>query len=128
MSFSFNKIIIGGNLVKDPDLKTLDSGKSVCNFTLAINDPFNKEEVTFLRVVAWNKTAEICAQFLSKGSSALVEGRLVVREYKDKEGNKQKSYEVVAGAVQFVGGKREGGGVPSVNVDNELEPDQEIPF
>ena len=111
---SVNKVILVGNLGRDPELRYIQSGQPVANFTLATNDRWrdkegnNQERTEWHRIVVWGKSAENCAQFLQKGRSVYVEGRLQTREWEDKEGNKRQTTEVVAQTVQFLGGR--GGG------------------
>ena len=103
---SVNKVIIVGNLGKDPELKTTTSGTSVCNLSIATAyKPKEGEEKTeWHRVTVWGKTAENCAKYLKKGSSAYFEGRLETRKY-EKDGQERYSTEIVADMVQFLGGK-----------------------
>lgn len=133
MSLNINKVIIAGNLTRDPELRFIPSGQGVCNFTIATNRTYNskdgekKEEVTFLRVVAWGKLAEICNEYLKKGSSAYVEGRLQVRIWESEDGSKRTATDVLANNVQFLG-KPKSDSKPQESVDHELQPDEEIPF
>ncbi|MGC8486434.1 MAG: single-stranded DNA-binding protein, partial [Candidatus Baltobacteraceae bacterium] len=86
MAGSYNRVILVGNLTRDPEQRALQGGKSVTKFSLAVNNPRNKEEVTFVDIVAWDRLGETCNTYLKKGSNCLVEGRLVVRSYDDKDG------------------------------------------
>lgn len=107
MSVSMNKVIVAGNLARDPELKYTNSGKAVANFTVAVNDYFS-QNASFFRVVVWEKSAENCNQYLSKGSPVLVEGRLQSRSY-EVNGEKRSSVEIVAQSVQFLSsGPRDG--------------------
>ncbi len=112
MAGSYNRVILVGNLTRDPEVRYTQSGKGVAKFTLAVNNPRNKEETTYVDIVAWDRLGETCNSFLKKGSSALVEGRLVIRSYEDKEGVKRKATEVVIDNMQMLGSRRdaEGGG------------------
>ena len=107
---SVNKAIILGNLGQDPELKYTPSGAAVCTLSIATtdvrNDPNNgrQERTEWHRVVVWNKQAENCAKYLSKGRSVYVEGRIQTRSWEDQNGQKRYSTEVVAQTVQFVGG------------------------
>lgn len=107
-----NKVMLFGNLTRDPELRSTPSGQQVCNFGLATNRVYKKadgsrqEETEFHNIVVWGKQAEFCAQYLKKGSSAYVEGRLQTRSW-DKDGQKQYKTEIVAETVQF--GPRAGG-------------------
>jgi single-strand DNA-binding protein len=112
---SVNKVILIGNLGRDPELRYTQGGQAVANFTLATTERFpgkdgeRQERTEWHRIVAWARTAELCAQYLSKGRSVYIEGRLQTREWEDKEGQKRRTTEIVAQTVQFLGG-REGGG------------------
>ncbi len=113
---SVNKVILVGNLGRDPELRYIPSGQAVANFTLATNERWrdkegnNQERTEWHRIVVWGKSAENCAQFLQKGRSVYIEGKLQTQEWEDKEGNKRKTTEVVAQTVQFLGGR--GGAEP----------------
>ncbi|MDE2481706.1 MAG: single-stranded DNA-binding protein [bacterium] len=111
MAGSYNRVILVGNLTRDPEIRYTQSGKAVTKFTLAINNPRNKEETTYVDIVAWDRLGETCNTYLKKGSSALVEGRLVIRSYDDKDGNKRKATEVVIDNMQMLGARGEGGGM-----------------
>jgi single-strand DNA-binding protein len=108
MAGSYNRVILVGNLTRDPEIRYTQSGKAVTKFTLAINNPRNKEETTFVDIVAWDRLGETCNTYLKKGSSALVEGRLVIRSYDDKDGNKRKATEVVIDNMQMLGARGAG--------------------
>ena len=118
---SVNKVILVGNLGRDPELRYIPSGQAVANFTLATNERWrdkegnNQERTEWHRIVVWGKSAENCAQYLQKGRSVYVEGKLQTQEWEDKEGNKRKTTEVVAQTVQFLGGRggAESGGGPA---------------
>ena len=113
---SVNKVILVGNLGRDPELRYTQQGQAVANFTLATNENFtkkdgNREERTeWHRIVVWGRTAETCSQYLSKGRTVYIEGRLQTREWENREGQKQRTTEIVANTVQFLGGRGEGGG------------------
>jgi single-strand DNA-binding protein len=108
---SVNKVILVGNLGRDPELRYIPSGQAVANFTLATNERWrdkdgnNQERTEWHRIVVWGKSAENCAQFLQKGRSVYVEGKLQTQEWEDKDGNKRRTTEVVAQTVQFLGGR-----------------------
>jgi single-strand DNA-binding protein len=110
MAGSYNRVILVGNLTRDPEIRYLQSGKGVTKFNLAVNNPRNKEEVTFVDIVAWEKLGETCNTYLQKGSNCLVEGRLVIRNYDDKDGNKRKATEVVIDNMQLLGSRRDSEG------------------
>ena len=103
MAGSFNKVILVGNLVRDPEIRYIGSGAAVTKFTLAVNRRSKQQEETdFIDIVAWEKLAETCNTYLKKGSSCLVEGRLSIRSYEDKEGQKRKATEVVINTMQML--------------------------
>ena len=108
---SVNKVILVGNLGRDPELRYIQSGQAVANFSVATNERWkdkegNKQERTeWHRIIVWGKSAENCAQYLQKGRSVYVEGRLQTRDWEDKEGNKRTTTEIVAQTVQFIGGR-----------------------
>lgn len=121
-----NKVILIGNLGKDPELRYTQSGQAFVNFTLATNENWTDkngervEKTEWHRIVAWAKTAELCAQYLSKGRSVYIEGKLQTREWEDKEGVKRQTTEINAATVQFLGGPRgEGGGAGPVETSDE---------
>src|SRR5579872_2976055 len=141
MAASFNKVILVGNVVRDPEIRYVGSGAGVAKFSIAVNP--NKrdakpEDTLFVDIVAWDKLAETCNTYLKKGSNVLVEGRLVIRSYDDKDGNKRKATEVVINTMQMLGSPRDrqdggseayagaavGGG--GGRMDDGL--DEEIPF
>lgn len=102
-----NKVVLIGRLTKDPELKfTPGEGKAVCRFSLAVNRNFknkdNKTEADFIPIVTWGKTAELVANYLSKGRNIGVSGRIQTRSYDDKDGTKRYITEIVAEEVQFL--------------------------
>ncbi|MDD4802079.1 MAG: single-stranded DNA-binding protein [Syntrophomonas sp.] len=107
-----NRVILIGRMTRDPELKYIPSGTAVTTFTLAINRRFNKEQTDFIDIVVWRQSAEFCANYGSKGRLTVVEGRLQVRTYETKEGQKRKVAEVVAEDVRFLdkGGSGSGSG------------------
>ena len=103
----FNKIILIGNLTKDPEVRYTPQGTSVCNFRLAVNHRYKqgddvKKETTFIDIVVFGKQADTCGQYLNRGSGVLVEGRLQERRWETDEGQKRSKYEVVAQSVRFL--------------------------
>lgn len=109
---SLNHIVIMGRLGKDPELRYTQSGTPVANFTLAVDRDFKDKQTgeratDFIDVVAWRQTAEFVSRYFSKGRMAVVEGRLQLRDWTDKDGNKRRSAEVVADQVYFGDSKRE---------------------
>ena len=107
---SLNKVLFIGNLTADPELKTLTSGKSVCNFSIAVNRAFAPEgqpTVDFFNVVVWNKAAEFVGAYFKKGDPIFVLGQLQNRSWTDNEGQKRYATEVLADEVSFVKSKGE---------------------
>ena len=110
-----NRIVIMGRLVRDPELRTTQSGISVTSFTVAVDRDFKNREsgeksTDFIDVVAWRQTAEFVCKYFAKGSLAVVEGRLQIRDWKDRDGNNRRSAEVVADNVYFGSSRRDSGG------------------
>jgi single-strand DNA-binding protein len=114
----FNKVILIGNLTKDPEVRYTPQGTPVASFRLAVNQKYKsgddmKQETLFIDIVVWGKQGETCAQYLNKGSSALVEGRLQERRW-ESDGQQRSKFEVVAQQVRFLssrkGAQSEGGG------------------
>lgn len=108
-----NHIVIMGRLCANPELRSTPSGISVTSFTLAVDRDFKNQngekEVDFIDVIAWRGTAEFVCKYFQNGRMAVVEGRLQIREWKDKEGNKRRNAEVVAENVYFGDSKRDTG-------------------
>jgi len=106
---SYNKVLLMGNLTKDPELRYTPQGAAVANLRMAVNRKYKdknqelKEEVCFITAVVWNKQAETCNQYLHKGSGVFVEGRLQSRSWEDNTGAKRSVIEVRAERVQFMG-------------------------
>jgi single-strand DNA-binding protein len=111
MAGSYNRIVLVGNLTRDPEIRYVDGGgKAVTKFALAVNRRTKQgDETMFIDVVAWDRLGEICNQYLKKGMSTLVEGRLAIRKYETKEGEKRTAVEVVASDMQMLDSKRAGG-------------------
>lgn len=102
-----NSVSIIGRLGRDPELRHTQSGKPVCGLRVAVDDGKDRPPV-WLSVSAWGKTAELCNQYLTKGRQVAVEGRLTVREWADRDGNKRTSTEVTAHRVHFLGSPSDG--------------------
>lgn len=127
---SFNKVILVGNLTRDPELRYTPNGKAVAKIGLAVNRAWTtesgekKEEVTFVDIDMFGRTAENVSQYMRKGSPLLVEGRLRFDQWDDKQtGQKRSKLGVVAEAVQFLGSPRGGeGGAPAPNRSRAAEP------
>jgi single-strand DNA-binding protein len=114
---SLNRVLLIGNLTRDPELRYIPSGTAVAEFGLAINREFQdrtsgekKDDVCFVDIVVWGKQGEICNQYLSKGRPVFVEGRLQYDQWEAKEGGKRSRLRVVAERVQFLGGRKDGEG------------------
>jgi single-strand DNA-binding protein len=124
---SINKVILIGNLGKDPELRYTPGGQAVCDLSLATTDQWTdksgerKEQTEWHRVVVWGKQAENCSQYLAKGRQCYVEGRLRTRQWDDKDGNKRYTTEIVAQTVQFLCGKGEGAGQRSERAPTRRE-------
>jgi len=121
---SLNKVFLIGNLTRDPELRYIPSGSAVCTFTVAVNRVFKsqagekKEQTSFIRVVVWARRAEVCGEYLSKGSPVFVEGRIQSRDWETQDGQKRNTVEVVADNIQFLrmgpkSGAQSSGKVPS---------------
>lgn len=139
----FNKAIIIGNLTRDPELKALPSGSQVATFSLATNRVWKdqsgakKEQTDYHNIVVFGRQAETAAQYLKKGDTAMVEGRLQTRSWDDQDGNKKSRTEIVADRVQFGPKRGSGAGAPESapasgkgkgkdEIDTIEYPDEEI--
>jgi single-strand DNA-binding protein len=149
MAASLNKVLLMGNLTRDPELRYVPSGTAVATFTLAVNrvykgqDGEKKEEASFIRVVVWGRRAEVCGEYLAKGSPVFVEGRIQSRNWETQDGQKRSTVEVIADNVQFLrGGAGQGTGessgkqvpaqaapreeIDSINLNEDIEPVPDI--
>ena len=111
---NINRVVLTGNLTRDPELRSLQSGMSVCSLRIASNSRRKEngewvDKPNYFSVTVWGAQGENCHRFLSKGRPVCIDGRLEWREWTDKDGNKRQNVEVVADAVQFLGGRDEGG-------------------
>lgn len=107
----YNKVILMGNLTKDPEIRYTPNGTAVANFSIAVNRRYKingevKDEVSFLDIVVFGKSAENCGQYINKGDSILVEGRLQQRRWESEDGQKRSKIEIVAQSVQFMSKKQ----------------------
>lgn len=147
---SVNKVILIGNLGRDPEVRAIESGDKVCNFSMATTDKWNdkngqrQERTEWHNIVVWGPQAEACGKYLEKGRSVYVEGSLQTRKWQDKEGADRYTTEVKATRVQFLGSGGDGGsggsgggnftnstpnGYNSGNQAQNLRPDDnDIPF
>ena len=113
---SFNKIILVGNLGRDPELRYTPQGSAVCSFSMATNEKRRDKSgefqniATWFRVTLWGNQAEVASKYLTKGKQVYIEGRLRMEEYTDREGAIQKTLEVNGTDMQFIGSREDGGG------------------
>ena len=130
---SINRVVLVGNLTRDPELRTTPNGKSVCTLGLAVNEGYKNdagewvEKPNFFDIVVWGAQAESCSRYLSKGRPVAIDGRLSHRTWEDKDGGKRSKVEVIASTVQFLGSKQDAGssaGAPvATGAPSGLEPD-----
>ena len=131
MSRGLNKVMIIGNLGRDPEMRYTPSGKPVTTFSVATSrtwstsDGEKREETEWFNVVAWSSLAEICKQYLNKGQQVYIEGRLQTRHWDDQEGNKHTSVEIVANEMIILSERRESGEGTS---ESESSEEEEFPF
>ncbi len=133
-----NKVFLIGNLTRDPELATTNSGVSVCKFALAVSRNFSnaegERETDFLNIIVWRGQAENCHKYLKKGSKCAVSGQIQTRSYDAQDGTKRYITEIVADTVEFLNSKSSGEGQEKVTVENKevakLEPidDDTLPF
>lgn len=127
-----NKVILVGRLARDPEVRYTQSGKATASFALAVNrfsGGGQNNAADFIPIVAWEKLAEICGNNLIKGSKILVEGRMQVRNYEDKSGQKRYITEIIAQNIEFLSKKISATNDNSANsFGEEVFPDEEIPF
>ena len=131
---TFNRVIVMGNLTRDPELRYTPTGAAVTSFGLGINRRFRdsdglpNDEVTFVEIVVWGKQGETCSEYLAKGRLALIEGRLRQERWKTPEGEARSALKVVAERVQFLSN----GGPQAAAADAEAggasTPESEVPF
>lgn len=129
-----NKCFLLGRMTKDPEIRRTNGGTAVTSFTLAVDRDFKsngEKETDFIDVVAWRSTAEFVSKYFSKGRMAIVEGRLQIRDWTDKNGNKRRTAEVVADNVYFGDSKKENKQEPEykqADFAEISEEDGELPF
>ena len=128
---SFNRVILVGNLTRDPEIRYIQSGSAVADVGLAVNDRRKNtngewiEETTFVDVVLWGRTAEVAGEYLSKGSPVLIEGRLKLDSWETQDGQKRSKIKVICERMQMLGSKGEGrgpaapAGKPAARQDSE---------
>jgi single-strand DNA-binding protein len=144
---SINRVVLVGNLTRDPELRNTPSGMSVCSLRLAVNTRRKDnatgqwtEKPNYFDVTVWGAQGESCAQYLAKGRPVAIDGRLEWREWDAQDGTKRQAVEIIADSVQFLGGRGEGGdvggggnqfvpaGASSGNEDFGQGADDDIPF
>lgn len=135
---SINRVILVGNLGKDPELRYTKSGQPVANFSLATTDRWEgkdggtEERTEWHRIVVWGKAAENCQKYLSKGSSVYIEGSLQTRKWEDKDGTEKQTTEIRVTSVQFLGSKKsesnEPAKAPEQSASESRWQDEELPF
>ena len=128
-----NKAILNGRLTKKTELKQTQNGKSVCGFTIAVDRSRDREKTDFIPIVAWGKTAEFVNQWFGKGDLITIVGRIEVRNYDDKNGNKRTATEIIAEEVLFGGSKNttnasEKPAESKNGVFEQIEDDGDLPF
>jgi single-strand DNA-binding protein len=131
MSRGLNKVMIIGNLGRDPEMRYTPSGRPVTTFSVATSRTWNTSEgekhveTEWFNVVAWSNLAEICKQYLNKGQQVYIEGRLQTRHWDDQEGNKHTSVEIVANEMIILGERRE---TTETTAESESVEEEEYPF
>lgn len=126
---SLNRVLLIGNLTRDPELRYIPSGSAVATFTIGVNRVYKtpagekKEQASFIRIVVWGRRAEVCGEYLSKGSPVFVEGRLQSRDWQTQDGQKRNTVEVVADNIQFL---RSGDKKGPASVDKQPPPAEEV--
>lgn len=126
-----NNIVLLGRLTKDADIRSTQSGKVVASFTLAVDRPYTqngKREVDFIACQIWGKSAEVLGKSVHKGQRILLEGRLQIRQYTDKNGNKRTAAEVVAERFEFIERKEQTETQGMETFGQQMPFDEEIPF
>ncbi|MCD6507081.1 single-stranded DNA-binding protein [Candidatus Poribacteria bacterium] len=133
----YNKVILLGNLTRDPDVRYLPSGTAVASFGIAINRVYNdrqtgeqRKEVCFVDITAFGRTAEICGEYLQKGSPVLVEGRLRYSSWETDDGQRRSKLDVVAQNVRLLprGVETTAEGIPAEEAGEEVPAEDDIPF
>ncbi|MCR4440607.1 MAG: single-stranded DNA-binding protein [Peptococcaceae bacterium] len=128
-----NRVVLIGRLTKDPELRYTPNGVAVASFTLAVNrsraNQQGERETDFIPIVVWQKQAENCANFIGKGSLVAVDGRIQVRSYDDKEGQRRWMTEVIAENVRFLDRRDSGSSQGAASLGSEVEfSEDDIPF
>lgn len=126
-----NNIVLLGRLTKDADIRSTQSGKVVASFTLAVDRPYTqngKKEADFIACQIWGKSAEVLGKSVHKGQRVLLEGRLQIRQYTDKNGNKRTAAEVVTDRFEFIERKEQTAPQSMEDFGQQMPFDEEIPF
>lgn len=136
-----NKVILVGRLTKDIEVRYTQTGKAVARFILAVNRRVSKDkekqQADFIPIIIWNKLAEVCSKYLTKGSQILVEGHLQIRDYVAQDGKKHYIAEVIAQELEFMGSKVTAGNeqlqnqeqnISQEEITQDIATDEEIPF
>jgi single-strand DNA-binding protein len=130
---NINRVVLTGNLTRDPELRSTSSGTSVCSLRVACNtrrkDASGEwvDKPNYFDVTIWGRQGENAAQYLEKGRPVAIDGRLEWREWQDKEGNKRQSIDIIADSVQFLGGRGEGEGGGGGNGGQRFTPQADVP-
>lgn len=123
-----NKVFLTGRLTKAPEVRTTQSGKSVCTFTLAVDKRKKEDGAEFFPIVVWGALADVCGKYLEKGRQVAVVGELRTRSYEAKDGGKRYVTEITADGVEFMGNKSEKNAQPSFEPAPGLVEDEDLPF
>jgi single-strand DNA-binding protein len=127
---TLNKVLLIGNLTRDPELRYIPSGSAVATFTIGVNRVWKtptgekKEQASFVRIVVWGRRAEVCGEYLTKGSPVFVEGRLQSRDWQTQDGQKRNTIEVIADNIQFLRGAGAAPGKPGSSGQKQLPPEE----
>ena len=135
---SFNKVILMGNLTRDPEVRFTPSGTPVANFRIAVNHRYKqggemRDDVCYIDIVVFGKQAETCGQYLNKGNGVIIDGRLQERRWETEEGQKRSKYEVVAQQVKFLSKRQTVPGSSGDDTPSAVAPDDaavvdDVPF
>ena len=127
---NINRVVLTGNLTRDPELRNTPSGTSVCSLRLAVNTRRKDQQgqwidkPNYFDITVWGAQGENCAQYLAKGRPVAVDGRLEWREFTDKDGNNRQAIDIVADSLQFLGGRDDGG---NGNGGSRFAPQSDVP-
>ena len=132
-NLNLNKVILGGRLTADPEIKQTPGGKMVCQFSVAVNRKGKDQPTDFINCVAWEKSAELLSKYFRKGSSICVVGEIQVRQWKDKDGGNRYATEVRVSEINFVDSKSDNGSqaqtyMPDAYKMEDMAADDELPF